>query len=109
MGGGCPMHGGPYDGYSSAVPQYQQGQVTIVNNGYQPRTITMDAGSTVTWVNLDFVPHTVTAGTPSQPTGLFDSELIDQGESFQYTFTEPGVYFYFCEPHPWMTGRVIVR
>lgn len=74
--------------------------------GYSPATITVVIGvnSTVTWVNQDPVPHTVTATD-----GGFNSGNMDQGKSFTYTFTLPGVYDYYCIYHAgWMKGRVIV-
>lgn len=48
--------------------------------------------------------HTVTAVD-----GSFDSELLDPGESWSYTFETPGEYEYYCLPHPWMRARVIVE
>lgn len=40
--------------------------------------------------------------------GRFYSDILGSGDSFSYTFDEPGTYSYFCSPHPWMTGFVIV-
>ena len=73
--------------------------------GYMPATITLVIGmnSTVTWVNQDSVPHTVTANDKS-----FDSGAINAGKSWTYTFTLPGTYSYYCSYHPWMKGTVIV-
>jgi len=66
----------------------------------------------VTWTNNDAVGHTVTSGsstgTVASPDGLFDSGDIAPGETFSYTFTEAGTFDYFCTPHPWMMGTVIV-
>jgi nitrite reductase (NO-forming) len=73
--------------------------------GYSPPTITVVIGmnSTVTWVNQDTMPHTVTATDHS-----FDSGNLDAGKSFTFTFTLPGTYSYFCSYHSWMKGKVIV-
>ncbi|MBI3859090.1 MAG: cupredoxin domain-containing protein [Thaumarchaeota archaeon] len=73
--------------------------------GYSPTTITVVIGmnSTITWANQDSAPHTVTARD-----GSFDSHNLDSGESFTYTFTQPGTYHYYCEYHPWMEGTVYV-
>ena len=69
-------------------------------------------GTTVTWTNDDTVVHTVTSGTSTgtvaTPDGLFDSGDLAAGESFQVTFAEEGEFPYYCAPHPWMVGRVIV-
>jgi len=77
-----------------------------------PGDLTVTAGTTVTWTNQDPVVHTVTSG-PSNGSvgtadGLFDSGLFAEGETFEYTFTEPGTYSYFCTPHPWMQATVTV-
>lgn len=80
--------------------------VEIVNNTYSPATITVKVGTEVTWTNQDSVAHTVTTydGAPA----TVDSGLFGRGESFSFTFDEPGTYEYFCEPHPHMRGTVIV-
>ncbi|HZS33716.1 MAG TPA: plastocyanin/azurin family copper-binding protein [Methylomirabilota bacterium] len=66
--------------------------------------VTVPVGTTVTWVNHDEEPHTVTSTTQA-----FASPGLDTGESFSYRFTRPGTYTYFCALHPHMTARVIVR
>jgi len=74
--------------------------------GYSPDTITVVIGmnSTVTWVNQDSVPHTVTATDKS-----FDSGNMDPGRTWTHTFTLPGTYAYYCIYHAqWMKGKVIV-
>lgn len=72
---------------------------------FVPDTITVTAGSKVTWTNEDPVDHTVTADD-----GSFDSGNLGEGESFSYTFDSPGTYDYSCELHPPdMKGTVIVE
>ena len=80
-----------------------QGQVTLY---YLPTTITvvMGVNNTVTWTNHDDSPHTVTSTN-----GLFNSENLDPGKSWSYTFTTPGTYTYYCAYHSWMRGTVIVK
>jgi nitrite reductase (NO-forming) len=81
-------------------------------NAYSPSPITVAAGTTVTWQNGDIVFHTVTSGTSTgsagTPDGAFDSGEIEPGESFSVAFDEPGTFDYYCVPHPWMVGSVIV-
>ena len=74
---------------------------------YSPPTITVVIGknNTVTWVNNDIAPHTVTADN----SGGFNSGNINPGQTWTYTFTTPGTYHYHCNYHPWMTGTVIVK
>lgn len=71
--------------------------------GYQPATITVAVGDTVTWSNTGALQHTVTSET-----GAFDSGLIAPGQSFTQTFQTPGTYNYFCTLHPNMRGTVTV-
>lgn len=72
-----------------------------------PTRLTVEPGVTVTWVNEDTVPHTVTAGTRQSANDLFDFELVPGGE-FEFTFEEPGVYEYFCRYHP-ETAEILVE
>jgi plastocyanin len=71
---------------------------------FEQPSITVAAGDTVTWLNSGLEIHTVTADAAA-----FDSKDIDAGKSWSYTFASPGVYTYYCDPHPWMTGTVIVQ
>jgi nitrite reductase (NO-forming) len=82
---------------------------------YSPNVVTIKVGDTVTWRNTDSLFHTVTsgmstgeAGKPGTPDGIFDSGEVQAGEMFQHTFTEAGTFDYFCTPHPWMIGQIIV-
>lgn len=80
---------------------------------FTPPVIIVDAGTTVTWRNDDTVVHTVTSGrsdgTVGTPDGLFDSGNIERPGTFTVTFSETGEFDYYCIPHPWMKGRVVVR
>lgn len=77
--------------------------VTIQNFQFSPQSITVAAGTTVTWTNRDSVSHTVTGdnGGPA-------SSQIATGQSYSYTFATPGTYTYHCTIHPMMKGTVIV-
>ncbi len=85
-----------------------QAAVVMVNTSFQPKEITVVAGTTVTWTNQDSVAHTVTSGPRDAPTDLFDSGPIAGGGTFSFTFTEPGTYQYHCTPHQGMDGTVTV-
>jgi plastocyanin len=78
--------------------------VTIDNYAFSPTTLTVSAGTTVTWVNNDTAAHTVTADD-----GTFDSGNLDPGESFTYTFASAGTISYHCNYHPTMVGTVVVN
>lgn len=82
-------------------------QASIQSFRFVPQEIAIPAGTTVVWTNKDVVQHTVThkVRTSAQ---LFASPLISPGGSFSFTFDTPGTYAYFCVPHPFMTGTVVV-
>jgi plastocyanin len=74
---------------------------------FDPKDITVSIGTTVKWINKDDTIHTVTSGTPeADPSGIFDSSIINPGASFEYTFDSAGIFDYYCIVHPWMTGSV---
>ncbi len=76
---------------------------------FDPASLSVKVGTTVTWTNQDAASHTVTSGDPSAgPSGTFDSSLIKPGDTFKHAFTTAGTTSYFCTVHPWMTGKVIV-
>ena len=79
-------------------------QVEIKAYEYLPATLTVPAGTTVTWTNHDDEPHTVTDSEK-----VFASPGLDADETFSYTFTTPGTYTYRCALHPHMTATVIVK
>ena len=81
-------------------------KVSIGNFVFQPKELVVMAGTTVTWVNTDDVPHTATSSS-SPP--LFDSKALDTDDKFSFEFKTPGTYDYFCKLHPSMTGKVIVK
>ena len=80
------------------------------NACYSPADITINAGDTVDWVNVDTAAHTVTGGSPSDgPSGVFDSSLVMADATYSFTFDDAGSYDYFCMVHPWMVGSVTVN
>jgi len=70
---------------------------------YSVNVLEIPVGTTVTWTNQDPIIHTVTAVDES-----FDSGFMREGETWSYTFEEPGEFEYLCTPHPWMRAKVIV-
>ena len=71
---------------------------------YGPPILSVPVGTTVTWVNHDEEPHTVTSAT-----GAFSSPGLVNDDTFKETFTKPGTYEYFCKVHPFMKGTVVVK
>ncbi len=78
--------------------------ITIDNFSFAPMQLEIAAGTQVTWINKDDVPHTVVSIDHK-----FKSRALDTDESFSFTFQDPGTYEYFCSVHPKMTGRIVVK
>jgi plastocyanin len=78
-------------------------QVNIDSFAFVPATLTVRAGSTVTWTNHDEEPHTVVASD-----GSFHSPGLGTGGTFSHTFATAGTFDYVCSIHPMMHGTVVV-
>jgi plastocyanin len=78
--------------------------VFIKNFMFSPMALTIKAGTTVTWKNMDGEPHTVV-----NDAGLFRSSALDQNDTFKYQFEKPGVYKIFCGIHPNMKETITVQ
>lgn len=95
---------------TAPAPAAGKPQVVIRNFAFHPAELVVTVGTTVEWINgEEGVPHTVTAGTPGYPSGAFDSGRLGPGESFRFTFRQPGTYEYFCSIHTRMRGRIVVQ
>ena len=79
-------------------------EVDIDQFTFLPQRITVKAGTTVTWINEDDVPHTIVSSSK-----VFKSKALDTADKFSFTFTTPSTYAYFCSLHPHMTGAVVVE
>ncbi|MBB5911192.1 plastocyanin [Nocardia transvalensis] len=77
--------------------------VSIDNFAFAPQTLTVRAGTTVTWTNHDEEPHTVAAQD-----GAFHSPGMGAGATYTFTFTKAGTYHYLCSIHPFMRADVVV-
>jgi len=77
--------------------------VEMINTAFNPATIKVRKGTTVTWTNNDSLVHTVT-GTDSGPR----SDLLNPGDKYTFTFDQVGTFAYNCTPHPFMKGTVQV-
>jgi plastocyanin len=104
--GGTPVAGAtPEASPSGATPAASsEATVTMVNLQYDPPSLSISAGVTVTWTNEDEVPHTVTGKDRT----TIQSGTIGAGEQFSMTFDTPGTFPYSCEFHANMNGTVIV-
>jgi amicyanin len=80
-------------------------KVDITKMKYVPASIEVEAGSTVTWMNHDAVPHNVRLPAPIDVVG----DMLRAGQSLSLRFNEPGEYSYVCSPHPYMKGKITVK
>jgi plastocyanin len=78
--------------------------VQIDNFTFAPATLTVTAGTTVTWKNEDDSPHRI-----GDKNGTFKSPALDTDDTFSHTFSAPGEYPYICTIHPYMVGKIIVK
>ena len=84
----------------------------VVSGGavYLPLNLEINPMTTVQWLNDDVVQHTVQSQDEfGNIVGLFNSVPLNTGETFEFKFTEEGVYNYYCSLHPWRVGLVTVR
>jgi plastocyanin len=89
---------------SSTAQTTGQPQIVVKNFMVQPMSLTIKAGSTVTWTNMDEEPHTVVSSS-----GLFRSGALDTKDSFSFKFDKAGTYGFVCSIHPQMVGTVVVQ
>jgi plastocyanin len=79
--------------------------VAIDNFTFTPATLTVKAGTTVTWTNKDDIAHAIASSTNA----FTRSKALDTDDTYAFTFTTPGTYKYFCYLHPHMVGSIVVE
>jgi plastocyanin len=88
---------------AAAATTPQAVAIDIKDFAFSPQTLTIPVGTTVTWTNQDVTAHTTTAKDKT-----WDSNILQQGATFSYTFDTPGTYDYICSLHPNMTAQIVV-
>lgn len=91
---------------SNTTPQPAAGEgkiveVDIQNSAFNPESVEILTGDTVRWANKDSIAHTVRGPT-------FDSKVLENGDTYEFLFTDAGTYNYNCSIHPSMKGTVVV-
>ena len=90
-----------------AVPASGQAdtqEIVVDNFAFTPATISVPAGSTITWTNRDDIPHTIVSTERK-----FKSQALDTDQRYSHRFDTPGTYKYFCSIHPKMTAQIVVK
>ena len=77
--------------------------ITIANSQFEPILLEIAAGTTVTWVNEDMIPHQISSATSIW---FDDSPMLQSGESYSFTFEQIGDFQYICGPHTGMSGII---
>ncbi len=95
---GCSLYGGGPGGGPVLTSD-----VEIRSMSFQPASVQVTVGTTVTWTNNDGINHTVTSDT-----GVFDSGAMPDGDTYSYTFNTVGSFPYHCAIHTMMRGSVVV-
>ena len=102
-------------------PETQAVTVEIKNLQFSPLELVVAAGTTINWLNLDPLDHDVTSGVSvlgrqtrdmkqtKFPDEKFASGLFGKGKTFSVTLEEKGEYDYYCNIHPFMVAKIIVR
>jgi plastocyanin len=90
--------------HSAAEGSGPANRIIVKDFMFQPTSMTVKAGTTVSWANMDDEPHTVVSDT-----GLFRSGAMDTNESFSFKFDKPGTYHFTCSIHPRMVGTIVVQ
>ena len=89
------------------IPGTTQRVIAMQNFAYAPDSITIAAGTTVTWANCE--PPSIDSHTATARDGAWQSGFLAPGAKFSRVFSVPGRFEYFCEPHPFMHGVIIVE
>lgn len=100
----CSKNSSAYGGTNNNNNNTTSGSnVNISSSAFGPSSLTVKAGTTVTWTNNDYTTHTVTSNN-----GSFGSSDMKYGDSFSYTFGSAGTFAYHCIYHSSMTGTIVV-
>jgi len=94
----------PANNATDTKPMANGSQITIRNFAFNPTSLTVPAGTTVTWTNQDSAPHQIASDN-----NVFNSASLSSGQTYQYTFQTLGTYKYHCAIHTSMTGEIIVK
>jgi plastocyanin len=90
-----------------SINQVSTTDVNIERYSFSPATAIISQGATIRWINND--NNEVKGHRIASKDGYFDSGYMNYGESYRYTFSDKGVYFYYCKIHPLQWGKIVVQ
>jgi len=84
-------------------PVISSPDIVIESFSFVPESLNVSVGGSVTWLNSDGAVHTIVADD-----GSFSSGVLNDGDSYSFTFNSPGTVSYHCSVHPSMRGVIVV-
>jgi len=106
MAAGCSSSKAPPVTAAPTTSMAGENTIIIKNFAFDPSSLTVKSGAMVKWTNHDGTTHTIISDTGSPV--AFSSDSLATGESYSFTFNQPGSYMYHCSIHPSMQGTIIV-
>ncbi len=102
---GCTSYGPSSPSSSPQTSAASQNTVSMKNIAFNPSSLTINKGASVTWTNDDSTTHTVTSDT-----GVWDSGNLSPGQTYTRQFNDTGTFPYHCSIHvgQGMKGTIIV-
>ena len=85
--------------------QNSANNIQISGYAFNPSTLTINVGESVSWINKDTMAHTVTSDTGTE----LNSTPISNGRSYTHTFSTAGTFSYHCTIHPSMKATIVVK
>ncbi len=104
MTAGCTSSSNTSPSSSPQVSTAGQNSITMKGLAFNPSSLTISKGATVTWTNDDSTTHTVTSDT-----GAFDSGNLSPGATYTRQFNDTGTFPYHCTIHPFMKATITVQ
>ncbi len=101
--------GGDARAQQAAGPAKAVDRVQIKDFLFEPEAFTVAVGTKITFTNEDSAPHTATSGPSPNPDGVFDTDILKQGQSKAVKLPKAGTFAYYCTLHPFMKATVIVK
>lgn len=89
------------------IPGTTQQVIAMRSFAYVEDSVTITAGTTVTWANCE--PANIDSHTATARDGAWQSGFLPPGAKYSRVFSQAGRFEYFCEPHPFMHGVIIVQ
>jgi len=95
----------PNNNSVSSKTSAQTYKIYILNFAFEPKNLAINKGDTVVWTNNDSVPHQIKGDNLSS----LSAPVMNNGQTYSFTFNNIGTFNYHCAIHPSMTGNITVK